>query len=70
MKKFLIILSFITIASCDLLAEKNISPFVSNGTKANLGQFPYQVVIGMFTGDSAAICSGTLIKHKWVLTVR
>lgn len=70
MKKFLLIFAFIAVASCDLLSEENISPFVSNGTKANLGEFPYQVVVGMFTGIKATLCSGTLIKHKWVLTVR
>ncbi|KAL7041914.1 hypothetical protein ACKWTF_000954 [Chironomus riparius] len=68
MKKFLFILSFIAVASCDLLTGENISTFVSNGIKANLGEFPYQVAIGMFTGDNASICSGTLIKHQWVLT--
>jgi len=65
-----VIFSFIAVAFCDLLPEENISPFVSNGTKANLGEFPYQVVVGMFTGIRATLCSGTLIQHKWVLTVR
>lgn len=69
MWKFLIILTFIAAASCELLFEENISPFISNGTKAILGEFPYQVVIGMQTEDNVSLCSGTLLRHKWVLTV-
>ncbi|XP_070497170.1 uncharacterized protein [Chironomus tepperi] len=68
MKNILIILSFIAVASCELLTDGNITPFVSNGTKADLGEFPYHVAIVMFTEDNASICSGTFIKHKWVLT--
>ena len=69
MKIFLVIL-FIAVAFCDILPVEDISPFVSNGTRANLGEFPYQVFVGMFTETSNTLCSGTLIKHKWVLTVR
>jgi secreted trypsin-like serine protease len=70
MKKFLVIFSIIAVASCNLLPEENITPFISNGIRANLGEFPYQVLIGMFTDTTSSICSGTLIKHQWVLTVK
>ena len=81
MKQVFIILNLVVIATFGLPSEdinsiqneannvQNIIPTITNGTRATLGQFPYQVAITMNMGSGQAVCGGTLIRHKWVLTV-
>lgn len=82
MKQIFIILSIFVIATFGLPSEdisgiqneakldiQDIIPSITNGTRATLGQFPYQVAITMNMGSGLAVCGGTLIKHRWVLTV-
>jgi secreted trypsin-like serine protease len=82
MKKIFIILSLVAIAVYGLpsedynsiqneikIASENITPTITNGTRATLGQFPYQVAITMNIGGGQGVCGGVLIRQRWVLTV-
>jgi V8-like Glu-specific endopeptidase len=42
---------------------------VAGGERARIGQFPHQAVFYMRDSEGAYVCGGTLIRHKWVLTV-
>lgn len=43
---------------------------ITNGTRANLGQFPYQAfVMPISSTFQIYICGGTLIRYNWILTV-
>jgi secreted trypsin-like serine protease len=42
--------------------------WVLNGSKAEQGQFPYQVALVLADAPSQATCGGTLIGNQWVLT--
>lgn len=73
MKKFVIIIAFIAAVSSQLLTPeklKEIAPLITGGSPAASGQFPYQVLILLTDGISLGFCGGTLIKHKWILTVK
>lgn len=83
MKKVFIILNLVLAATYGLPSEdtnniqneiklenQNIEPTITNGTRATLGQFPYQVAITMNIRSGQGICGGALIRHRWVLTVR
>ena len=82
MKQISIILSLFAISSFGLASEdninvlleatfgnQNIEPSITNGTRATLGQFPYQVAITMTIAGVQAVCGGSLIRHRWVMTV-
>lgn len=72
MKLVLIILAIIAGTTSKLFSPdkfKGISPMITGGSPATQGQFPYQVAIVVQFNDYGMFCGGTLIKHKWVLTV-
>ena len=72
MKKFLIIFVITAAVSTEFLSIdqlKDIVPLVTGGSPAAQGQFPHQVAVVTVSDTNMQFCGGTLIKHKWVLTV-
>lgn len=70
MKKLEIILVFCGLIACCLSDDEiGISPRITGGQTATLGQFPYHVFIVKKELGYSYYCSGSLIKYNWVLTV-
>ncbi|XP_023211840.1 limulus clotting factor C-like [Centruroides sculpturatus] len=50
---------------CGISADK--VPSIINGTKASLGEWPWQVALA-YTGSAFIFCGGTLLSEKWIVT--
>jgi hypothetical protein len=51
-------------------SEIGISPAITNGERAVLGQFPYHAAIFMTTSSGLTfICGGALLRNNFVITV-
>lgn len=81
--KIFVVLSFLVVAvSCgvkhplqlqlpivsDGLLALNDEDRITNGQRAEVGQFPYQVGLSLDFGDHRSWCGGTLLSDRWVLT--
>ncbi|XP_030386422.1 serine protease 1-like [Scaptodrosophila lebanonensis] len=66
--KFLIVLvAAIALLSC--ASARTITGRITNGNKASVGQFPYQVGLSLkLSALSSSWCGGSLIGNSWVLT--
>jgi secreted trypsin-like serine protease len=58
------------VLNAEVSEVQDIQPSIKGGSIASLGQFPYQAAVFFKLEGKEFICSGALIKHKWVLTVR
>ncbi|XP_067144916.1 clotting factor C-like [Centruroides vittatus] len=50
---------------CGISADK--VPSIINGTKASLGEWPWQVALA-YSGSAFIFCGGTLLSEKWIVT--
>lgn len=68
--KLLSVCLFLTLASADKIKTVGISPFVVNGTDANILEFPFIASLQYYNskGESKHSCGSSILSSYWVVT--
>ena len=68
--KLLSVFLFLTLASADKIESVGITPFIVNGTDANILEVPFIASLQIFgsNGESFHFCGSSILSSYWVLT--
>ncbi|XP_039429218.1 brachyurin-like [Culex pipiens pallens] len=65
MKSLYLFLTLVTLSSARTFPNSRIM----NGYEATPGQFPHQALLNLFAQGNTLICGGSLLSHRYVLTI-